>query len=385
MSGTAKARENKDSAPRQVLYMAFELGEKSWKLGFTIGFGQKPREKTIVSRDRDTVLQEIRRAKARFGLEKDCEVQSLYEAGRDGFWLHRFLLANGIRNTVVDSTAIEQSRRKKTVKTDRVDLGKLLHLLMRRDAGEKKALCEVNVPSVFEEDRRHLHREATKTRHDLTRVTNRIRGLLSGQGLKVELSSDFGAQLETLKTWDGSDLPPMVKARLKREWEKVEFLRKQVNELERQRLEYVREGEGEALDQVRQLLQLRGIGPKSAWLYVMEFFSWRKFKNGKQVGSLAGLAPTPYQSGETAKEHGICKAGNKHIRTIAIEIAWCWLRYQPESELTKWYERRYDDSGPVAHKIGIVAVARKLLIALWRYLEQGLVPEGAQFKPARQF
>jgi transposase len=216
-------------------------------------------------------------------------------------------------------------------------------------------------------------------------VTNRIKGLLASQGLKIDLKRDVTSQLDAMRLWDGSPLSPMLRSRLEREWAKAQFLRGQLNELERQRLEFIREGEGGALDQVRKLLHLKGIGPKSAWLYVMEFFSWREFKNGKQVGALAGLAPTPYQSGDLRREHGICKAGNKHVRTLAIEIAWCWLRHQPESALTLWFQRRYGSGGPVAHKIGVVAVARKLLVALWRYLDQDVFPEGALLKTDRLY
>ncbi len=382
MSTTAKARTNKDTTGRQVLYVAFELGEKNWKLGFTTGLGQKPREKNIRGKDRFAVVRELALAKKRFGFDKDCEVQSLYEAGRDGFWLHRFLTTLGVKNIVTDSTAIEVNRRKKKVKTDRIDLAKLLILLIRRDLGEKKALSSVRVPSVIEEDRRQLHREVSKTQHDRNRVTNRIKGLLANHGLKINLQQDVPTQLASMRTWDGSPLPPMLMSRLEREWEKAKFLRDQLNELEKARMELIRNGEGRALDQVRKLLALKGVGVKSAWLFAMEFFSWREFKNGKQVGSLAGLTPTPNQSGDVRRERGISKAGNKHVRVMAVEIGWCWLRHQPESELSKWYVRRYADGGPVAHKIGIVAVARKLLVAFWKYVTADVLPEGAQLKSA---
>jgi transposase len=380
MSPNTTTRGTQFSTIKPVLFMAFELGEKSWKLGFTTGLGRKPREKNIGSRDRAAVLNEIARAKKKLGLPEDCVVKSLYEAGRDGFWLHRFLVSEGIENIVVDSTAIEVNRRRKRAKTDRLDLAKLLLLLARKDAGEMGALHAVRVPNEDEEDRRQLHREIIKTRQELTSVTNRIKGLLANQGLKIDLKANVPKQLDRMRKWDGSGLGRLLKDRLQREWAKASFLSDQLDGLEKERLDILREEKGEALDQVRKLMEIRGIGPKSAWLYNMEFFSWRAFKNGKQVGAAAGLAPTPHQSGELRQERGICKAGNRYIRTMAVEIAWCWLEYQPTSALTLWYYKRFGNGGPVGHKIGIVALARKILVALWRYLETGVLPEGTVLK-----
>lgn len=377
MSITATTRMDHLTA---TLHLAFELGNGSWKLGFTTGLGQKPRERNVSARDVEAVLREIIHAKRRFGLPDGTRVVSCYEAGRDGFWLHRFLVEQGIENRVVDSSSIEVNRRQRRVKTDRMDVVKLLGLLLRYEAGERKAWSVVRVPAVAEEDARQLHRELLTTKRDRTRVTNRIRGLLASQGLVIDLTADVPAQLEQMQLWDGSPLPPGLRVRLVREWEKVQFFTDQIHVLEAARRKLVRHSDDPAMGKVRQLLTLRGIGANSAWLYTMEFFGWRGFRNGKEIGALAGLTPTPHQSGELRHELGIGKAGNRRIRWMAIEGAWCWLRFQPQSALSKWYEERFGHGGPRMRKIGIVALARKLLIALWRFLETGVLPEGAELK-----
>jgi transposase len=362
------------------LYLAFELGNGTWRLGFTTGAGQKPRQRTVLARDGAAVLREIENARGRFGLGAEARVVSCYEAGRDGFWLHRFLLAHGIENRIVDSSSIEVNRRQRRAKTDRMDTDRLLGLLMRYEAGERSAWSVVRAPSDAEEDARQLHRELLTVQRDRIRVTNRMRGLLANQGLEIDLTNKVPAQLAGLRRWDGSPLPDGLRRRLEREWEKVQFLTQQIAALTRERRRRIREAADPAMAQVWRLLQLRGIGTNGAWLHTLEFFAWRQFRNGRQIGSLAGLTPTPHQSGELRRELGIDKAGNRRVRWMAIELAWAWLRFQPQSALTKWYEARFARGGPRLRKIGIVALARKLLIALWRYLETGVVPEGALLK-----
>jgi transposase len=328
------------------------------------------------------VEAEIERAGRRFGLPADVQVLSCYEAGRDGFWLHRFLEAVGHRSHVVDSSSIEVNRRARRAKTDSLDLAGLLRLLVRYHAGDRKVWSVVRVPSPEAEDARHLHRELMSLKRDRVRVTNRIKGLLATQGLSLPLDSDFEREVEEAVLWDGLPLLKELSGRLKREWKRHRFLSHEIQELEHRRRNLLRESEDPAVDQVRQLLALRGIGMNSAWLYVMEFFSWREFNNRREVGALAGLTPTPHQSGDSHREQGIQKAGNRRIRAMAVEIAWGWLRYQPESELTKWYNERFGGAGRRMRKVGIVALARKLLIALWRYLETGAIPEGAALAEA---
>lgn len=379
---TATTRKPQHIAAHRTLFLALELGEKSWKLAFTTGLGQKPRERTMAGRDRAALLREIARAKQRFALPVAARVVSVYEAGREGFWLHRFLLAQGIDNRVVDASSIEVNRRRRRTKTDRMDARRLLVLLLREDAGEKKVWGVVNVPTPEQEDRRHLHRELLTAKRDRTRVTNRILGLLANQGVRADARRPLRAQLERLRLWNGKRLPEGLRRRLERECEKVDLLDRQIERLEAARREALRAGEDPAVQKVNQLLALKGIGSNSAWLYVMEFFEWRAFRNRKQVGALAGLTPTPHQSGEASREQGIAKAGNRHVRAMAIEIAWGWLRFQPRSALTRWYEERFGGGGSRLRRIGIVALARKLLIALWQYLETGVLPEGAELKPA---
>jgi transposase len=304
-------------------------------------------------------------------------VVSCYEAGREGFWLHRVLVAEGVENRVVDAASIEVNRRRRHVKTDRMDAQRLLRLLVREALGEEHVWAVVRVPTPEDEDRRHLHRELLTAKRDRTRVTNRIQGLLANQGLRIAWRRPLLPQLEALRLWDGAPLPAGLRMRIEREWERVELLNRQIQTLEAERREAIRAGRDRTMAQVRQLVALQGIGSNSAWLYVMEFFGWRRFRNRKQVGSLAGLTPTPHQSGEESREQGIGRDGNRHVRAMAIEIAWGWLRFQPKSALTRWYQRRFGRGSSRLRRIGIVALARKLLIALWRFLETGLMPEGA--------
>lgn len=217
-------------------------------------------------------------------------------------------------------------------------------------------------------------------KRDRTRLANRIQGLLANQGLRVDWRKPLPEQLDSLRCWDGSALPDGLRARLDQERERLELLTRQIEALEAVRRERIRAGRDAAVEKVQQLLTLQGVGSNSAWLYVMEFFAWRKFRNRREVGALAGLTPTPYQSGESSREQGIAKAGNRHVRAMAIEIAWGWLRFQPKSALSRWYQERFGRGSSRLRRIGIVALARKLLVALWRFLETGVVPEGAELK-----
>ncbi len=379
MSGTA-TRSYHPTRVEPLLYLAFELGDAHWKLGFTTGFGQKPRLRTIVAGDLEALEDEIARAKKRFGLKASVRVVSCYEAGRDGFWIHRCLEGMGIENVVVDSSSIEVNRRKRRAKTDRLDVGKLTTMLVRYYSGEEKVWSVVRVPSEADEDRRHLHRALGERKRDRTRQINRIKGLLKIQGVRVRIDSHFPEELARATTWDGRPLPLGLVDRVQRAHAQHQFLTRQIQDLDKARSAAVRLGEGELLDQVRQLKQLRGIGINSAWLFVMEFFGWREFRNRREVGSLAGLTPTPYNSGGDEREQGIGKDGNRHVRGMAVEIAWGWLRHQPKSELTQWYNARFGHGSSRMKRIGIVALARRLLIELWRYLETGELPAGAELK-----
>ena len=375
-------RKANDTPISGKLYLALELSQAEWKLGFTIGLGQAPRLKNLKARQLEGLKREIEQAKERFGLRKETVVLSCYEAGRDGFWLHRYLEWLGVNNRVVDSASIEVNRRFRRVKTDRLDVGKLLNMLVRYDQGETKVWSVVHVPQMEEEDQRQLHRELMALKRERTHHINRMKGLLASQGIVLEVKREFLEELESVRLWDGSSVPVRLQLLLVREHERLALVREQIHRVETTRKEVLRTSQDPAVEQVRRLLQLKGIGLNSAWVYVMEFFAWRAFRNRRELGCLAGLTPTPYRSGESAREMGISKAGNRPVRAMAVEIAWVWLRNQPNSQLSRWYRKRFAKGGSRVRRIGIVALARKLLIALWQYVEKGILPQGAQLKPA---
>jgi transposase len=360
-----------------TLYLAFELGNKEWKLAMTASLEQTPQVRTMVARALKPLEPEIARAKVHFGLPATASVRSCYEAGRDAFWQHRYLVSRGIANSIVDSSSIEMNRRGRRTKTDRLDACKLVTMLLRVDAGERKVWSVVNVPTPVEEDRRQVHRELLFARRDRGRHTNRIKGLLASQGVPLKRIRELPTHLVTAQLWDGSPLPLLLCARLEREWETVIDYTTRIPSLKKERRALLKTADDPAIEQVRQLNQLFGIGIDSAWLYVMEFFAWWQFRHRRQVGGLAGLTDTHYQSGDLEHQQGISKAGNRRVRALAINTAWAWLRFQPESALARWYEKKFGAGNSRVRKIGIVALARKLLNAFWRYLETGIVPEGA--------
>lgn len=372
-------RQEESTRNQATLHLSFDLGWSEWKLAFGIDVGQRPRLRTLAARDLTGLLREIELAKERFGLPVTAPVVSCYEAGRDGFWLYRFLLSEGIKSLVVDSSSIAVNRRARKAKTDRLDAQKLLAQLIRFQEGEK-VFSVVRVPDPDQEDHRQGPRELGYLKEERTAHSNRIKSLLASQGIRLEVHKDFLEQLDQARLWDGHPLPVELKQRLVREHERLALVQKQIQELERQRRQALRESTDAAHQQVGQLLQLRGIGENSAWLLVRELFGWRHFNNGRELGALSGLAPMPHQSGTMDREQGISKAGNRRVRCMLVEIAWCWIRLQPRSGLTLWFQQRYGPGNGRSRRVGIVAVARRLLIALWRYLRNGVVPEGAELK-----
>lgn len=377
MSKTATTREG-DRTARTALFVAFELGEKEWKLCWAASLCDQPRTRTIRARDTRKLIDVIEQAQQQAGVGR---VVSCYEAGRDGFWLHRFLCAHGIDNRIVDSASIEVDRRSRRRKTDRLDAHKLLTMLVREALGEDRVWSIVRVPTLQDEDARSLQREYRTLVKERARSANRIRGLLANHGLAPDrIDARFPAWIDAVRLWDGSPIPPGARARILREFERWRFTHSQVLVIEKERRDRMKDRDQEGLEPVRRLFAIRGIGEGAAWTYGLEFFSWRRFRSGKEVGALAGLAPTPYQSGQSEHELGISRSGNRWVRGLAIEIAWGWLRHQPNSALTRWYQERFARGGPRARKVGIVALARKLLVALWRYLETGVIPEGALLK-----
>jgi len=377
---TVTTRRPECTASRTVsrLYLALDLSRATWKLAFATSPAEPPRIRTIAAGDLVALDREIAGARHRFGLPAATPVASCYEAGRDGFWVHRALTARGVSNVVVDPSSIEVPRRARRTKTDRVDVGKLLQLLMRATEGEPRVWAVARVPSVEAEDRRHLHRELGALTGEATRLGNQVRGLLAGVGLCPQgLGAGFPAWLAA------AAVPPALAARVRRAWTRLGLVREQIAALEAERTARLRAaGDDPAVAQVRQLLTLRGLGECSAWYLVMEVFAWRRFQNRREVGALLGLTPTPYASGALVREQGISKTGNRRLRALVIQLAWGWLRYQPTSALALWYQARFAAGGTRARRIGVVAVARRLWIALWRYLETGAVPDGAVVKAA---
>lgn len=374
-------RISESTASTTCLLLAFELGERGWKLGFTVGVGQRPRIRQIAAGAVEKLAEEIARAKVRLKLPADTPVISCYEAGRDGVWLHRYLVAHGVTNHVVDSSSIEVNRRARRAKTDRLDLAGLLALLARYLHGDGRAWRVVRVPSVSEEDARHLHRTWETIQHDRTRLINRLKGLLTTMGVRLRLDHHFRTRLATVRLWDDTPLPDGMKQRLTRVWAQLQLLDTQLEELAAVRATLEPSLPTATGRCVEQWQTLRAIGPIGAWVLATEIFGWRQIRNGRQLGALVGLVPAPYQSGETSHDQGITRAGNKHVRRLMVQLAWSWLRYQPMSALARWYQERFGGGGRRMRRIGIVALARKLLIALWRYLETGAVPEGAVMKP----
>ena len=363
-----------------TLLLAFELGDRIWKLGFTVGLGARPRVRQIPARATHQVEEEIARAKVRFRVPADAPVVSCYEAGREGFWLHRWLGAHAVSNHVIDSSSIEVNRRARRVKTDRLDLGGLLNLLARHHQGDGHSWRVVRVPSVDEEDARQLHRTRETIQQDRNRLINRLKALMITQGLALSIDADFVSRLETAQLWDGTPIPAGLKGRLERGWAQLAFLNQALEELDRERAALTPDPQSTVGRYVSALPTLRGIGPVGTWTLATEIFGWRQIKNRRQLGALVGLVPAPYQSGESTHDQGITRAGNKHVRRVMVQLAWSWIRYQPASTLTTWYQGKFGGGSRRLRRIGIVALARKLLIALWHYVEHGDIPEGAIVK-----
>jgi transposase len=372
---TATTRPEK-SVSEPTLFVAFEVGKKEWKLAMTSGLGVDPWLRTVASGDWRGVERAIAQGRARFRLPAAAPVVSCYEAGRDGFWIHRALEQRGIRNRVVDSASIEVNRRARRAKTDRLDARKLVRLLVRVCCGERDAWSEVRVPSVAAEAARQVSRERTALTEERTRLINQLRGWLAtwGSALPQRRPNSWWT---TVRDWAGAPLPVEVQGRLARAEVRLAVLEEQIAALDGQQQAAVTAAAPESA--LRQLVQLKGVATTGASVLLDEGLVWREFRNRREIGGLLGFAPTPYNSGESEREQGISRAGNNRLQTISIQLAWNWVRWQPGSALTQWYLARFG-TGKRARRIGIVAVARKLVIALWRYVTTGVVPAGAILK-----
>jgi transposase len=364
-----------------VLYLAFELSHKKWKLGFSDGKAPQVRQVTIEAGNLEACREEVQKAKRRFGLDESAAVRSCYEAGREGFWLDRALEQMGIENMVVDASSIEVNRRQRRAKTDRMDVEKLVRQLVRYWRGEHNVWSRVRVPSPEAEDSRQLHRALEVLKEERKQHRVRIQSLLFTQGMDVKVGRNFLEKLEQLRCWNKEPIPAQMSQRIQDEYHRLQLVEAQIREVKAKQAKQLRaEQKNVALEKVRRLQQLMGIGLGSSWIFVMELFGWRQFQNRRELATAVGLTPTPYNSGDSAREQGISRSGNRRIRKLLIEIAWAWLRFQPNSKLGRWYNERFAKGGKRMRRIGIVALARRLVIDLWRYVEAGTVPEGAQLK-----
>jgi len=360
-----------------AMYMAMELSASKWKLGFSDG--KATRIVNCSWGDQQGLLERIQQAKKKLKLPESTPVYSCYEAGRDGFWIHRFLSKHGINNLVIDAASIEVPRRKRRVKTDRVDAEKLLTMLLRYwQLGERKLWRISRPPSEAAEDDRCLHREISDLQKERTSHLCRIRSLLNLHGIKIGRVDN--CDFRRLRDWEGKALPAGLLSQLERERERLVLVNQQLKFLESEKVKRMKKPLNRSDKKAAKLYMLRGIGKVSSWVLSKEFFGWREFKNRRQVGALAGLTGTPYDSGNSSKEQGISKAGNSQIRSLMVELAWGWLRHQPDSELSQWFIERFANGGKRMRRIGIVAMARKLLVALWKFVEKGEVPAGAVLK-----
>jgi len=381
-----------------TLYMSIELSATKWKLGFADRFGRIPRVRSLDAGDFRLLRREIKAAKKTFGLEADASVVSCYEAGRDGFWIHRCLVSMGIESHIVEPASIEVNRKKRRAKTDRIDAQKIVIALMRFKVGDRFACRMIRIPDAEAEDARHLNREMRTIKTEQTAHSNRIRSLLVTQGISnVVIDRNFARQLESMRTAEGIPLAKQLRQRLRREFDRLALATEQIRLLQMQQAKMIRlaakevaQFEAEANSPraaviAEHLMSLSGIGPVTAWTLSTEVFSWRDIANRRQLAALAGLTPTPHASGDEEKEQGISKSGRGELRVLMIEIAWGWLLHQPSSELTKWYERRFNDGTKRNRKIGIVALARKLLVALGKYVRDGEIPADAKLKSELKF
>ena len=368
-----------------TLYASLELSKSKWVVTINNPGSEKFSKHVVEGGDGADLIELLSRSMAKAEQRYGVQVKAIViqEAGLDGFWIHRLLLANGIESHVVDAASIAVNRRHRRAKTDAIDGETLLRTLMAWARGERRVCSMVRAPSREDEDRRRLTRERGTLLKERIQHTNRVRGLLSGQGVQDydPLRRDRFEQLEALRTGDGRDLPPMLKEEIRRELDRIALVTTQLAVVERARDALIRMDAEERNNPAALLLKLKGLGPEFASLLWLESL-FRSFGNRRQVAAYGGLAPSPWQSGGVERDQGISKSGNRRLRKTMIELAWFWLRHQPDSALSRWFHARVGAAKGRIRRIAIVALARKLLVALWRYVTQGVVPEGAVFKAA---
>jgi transposase len=368
-----------------AIFVSLELSRSKWLItSLSPGGGAKMSKHAVVAGDVAGLLARFaelnRKAQARTG---QCfPIIVIQEAGLDGFWIHRVLEAEGIESHVVDPASIATSRRRRRAKTDKIDGEALVRALLAYKRGEPRVCAMLRIPTPEEEDRRRITRERKALTNERVRHVNRIKGLLFSQGVSgyEPLRRDRRKRLDELKTGDGRPLPAHLKAQVDRELDRLELLLKQIKAVEAERIAMLAAAEAVS-PAPAMLLDLKGIGPEFAAVLWSEGL-FRHFDNRRQVAAYAGLAPSPWQSGSVDHDQGVSKAGNPRLRTTLIQMAWLWLRHQPRSALTLWFEDRVRQNGGRLKKTTIVALARKLLVALWKYVSAGVVIEGAIMKTA---
>lgn len=368
------------SVNEPVLFVAFELGKKTWKMAITTGLGIAPWLRTVPSGDLGAVAAVLTAARARFGLPETARVLSCYEAGRDGFWIHRALRARGVENRVVDSSSIEVNRRPRRAKSDRLDAQKLVLLLVRVCYGDCHAWREVRVPTAVVEAARHRSRERTALTQEQTRLRNQIGSWLATAGCVVSRRQrQTPLWWTTVRDWAREPLPAPVQARIARAEERLALVADQIATLDAAQAETT--AAAAPTSPHGRLVQLKGIATTSAAVLIDEGLVWRAFQNRRQLGGLLGFAPVKYESGELSRDQGISRAGNDRLQSTMVQLAWGWVQWQPASALTQWYLARFG-KGKRTRKVGIVALARKLFIALWRWATAGVLPTGAILRRA---
>lgn len=363
----------------QTLQAALELSKNSWLLAIQFPDRDKPSLYPIKGGDADGLMARLDAARDRLAKVSGQvpKVTLCYEAGYDGFWLARFLEQRGIDCRVMEPASLQVDRRARRVKTDRIDVESLLHTLIAWCRGERHVCSMVVIPSVEEEDLRRSHRERDRLVRETTAHINRIKGLLFGQGIRgINVKRNYKTLVPAdLVTGDGRPLPERLGREISREVERLALVQEQFVEIERER--DLAPTPCEATERKRhELLRLKGIGPTFSAVLSREVY-YRRFANRRQVASYIGLAPSPYDSGDRRRSQGISKAGNRLVRYTMIQAAWLWIRHQPNSALAQWFRRRTEGESKRMKCVMIVALARKLAIALWRYVELGLIPQGA--------
>ncbi len=372
---------HQEESTARALYIGVELSAAKWLLVMGPAAGGPVLRREVRAGDQHAIAAAIADARERFGLPADAPVRSCYEAGRDGFWPHRLLTTLGVNNVVVDSSSIEVNRRQRRAKTDKLDGAKLRGHLWRWWQGERDHWRPVHVPSREREDERHASRALTSVQEDRTRYRNRIHSLLALHGVRLALRARFPERLVVALDWEGQLLPRGVQERVLQEWrllQAVEAERRTLQKVERARIKAAMTA---STAMAATLVRLRAVADRTATILSEELLI-RQPRNRREVGGLLGFGAVPFDSGNRKVDQGIGSSGVRALRRIAVDLAWSWLRYQPQSALSRWYEQRWAHTGKVGRKIGIVAVARRLVIALWRYVRDSVIPEGAELKAA---